>query len=237
MSLPIVPAVVIGGVAYVAVTGAADAAPGVVRPPAPLPGQTVGQAVGRNPNVQYTPVNVSRRTMAFVAAVRPSAGSIAFGDPLSNPIGPGGGAPVDPLLQKKLDEIEAAAAKVYSDMDEVARAEAVDKINKELKLEPPIEYGSDWKTITSAAAGAAGAAAGAAVCGPICGKVGALAGAYLGAEIHDLVAKNWDELESWISDKWGDVKSFASETYDDAKGAVEDAYDEVADTLSGMNPF
>lgn len=238
MTLPILPAVVIGGATYVAVNGAGAPEPsGPVRPPAPLPGQTVNQTVARNPSVPYTPVTVSRRILALQATARPTAGSIAFSDPPSNPIGPGGNAPVDPELQKKLDAIESAAAKAYSDMDEVARAEAVDRLNKDLELDPPIDYGSDWKTISAAAGGAAGAAAGAAVCGPICGKVGALAGAYLGAEIHDLIAKNWDELEAWIGDKWGDVKDFASDTYNDAKDAAEDAYDAASDAISGLNPF
>lgn len=251
MVSPIVPAVIIGGVAYVATQGDGDPKEGT-RPTAPLPGQTLEQVaagtVRKSTTATYTPVTVSRRIYQLQATARPQASSVAFAYDPSKPAGPGGGYPVDPELQKKLDEIEAAAEKAYNDMDEVARAEAVDKMNKELELDPPLEYGADWKTISAAAGGYAGAAAGTAICGPVCGKIGAMAGAYLGVQLEELIAKNWDELEAWIKDKWGDVKQYVGEAYEDAKDAVEgayedtkeaveDAYDDAADYVSGLNPF
>lgn len=232
---PLIPAAVIGGAAYLVIDDGREPQQGA-KPTAPLPGQTLEQiasgTVRRSTTAQYTPVVVSRRILQLQATARPQASSVGFADPLSSPMGPGGGAPVDPELQKKLDELEKYAEKTYNDMDEVARAEAVDKLNKELEIDPPIEYGSDWKTIAAAAGGYAGAAAGAAICGPICGKVGALVGAYLGAEIHDLISKNWDEMKQWCEDKWGELRDQIEETYEDVKDAAEDAYDEVAGLVS-----
>jgi hypothetical protein len=127
---------------------------------------------------------------------------------------------VDPEFAAKAAQIEAATKKAYEDANEVAKAKAAETLNKELKLDPPLNGHEDWKTISAVVGGATGGAIGGAIGGPIGAKLGALCGAYLGVKLEELISKNLDEIEAWIGDKWGDVKEFASDVYDEVAGVV-----------------
>lgn len=204
----IVPIVVIGGVAYTLT----QQSPEVVIPPTTGPVTnriSEAQLAASLPNIART----SARLKRFVG------GGTAFTSPTNT-------SP-DPELQKKLDEIEAAAKKSFDDMSDVAKVEAIDKLNQNLGTDLPLDADLSWESISMAAYGAAGAAAGAAVCGPICGKIGALCAVYIGAKLNDLIAKNYEEVKEWLQENvWGGIKD-----------AAEDAYDAVSDAVSGLNPF
>lgn len=209
MSSALLPLLVVGGVTYELVAapgGNPIPTPGSGFTPASFPGSTI-------PGV-----------MGIAAKMRTRYGTQSFGQVklTSYPSDQN----IDPELQKKFDAIESAASKAYNDADEVAKAKAADALNKDLKLDPPLTGHEDWETVAAVVGGATGGAIGGAIGGPIGAKLGALCGAYLGTKLEDLIAKNWDELESWVKGKWGDVKD-----------AVSDAYNEVSDDVSGLWPF
>ncbi len=211
MSLPVVPIVVIGGAAY-ALTQMDSTVPGAA---------TQGPLTHPTTAAQHA---ASRPALASFSSVakRFGATGAAFTSPTNQ-------SP-DPELQKKLDEIEAAAKKAYDDMDDVAKVEAIDKMNQNLGTNLPLDADLSWGDISMAAYGAAGAAAGTAVCGPICGKIGALCAVYLGEKLNDLIAKNWDDLKSYMKKKWNYVSDAVTD-------AAEDVADAVSDAVSGLNPF
>lgn len=211
MSLPILPIVIIGGVAYTLVGSSADDHP---VPPTTGPKKAPQKLADLNARMPHI-ISASNLLARFGST------GAAFTSPTNKT--------PDPEMQKKLDAIEAAAKSAYDDMEDVAKVEAIDKINQNLGTDLPLDSDLSWDTISSAAYGAAGAYAGAAVCGPVCGKVGALAAAYLGAELNDLVSKGYEECKEWLK---GHVPSWS-----DIGDAAEDAYDAAADALSGINPF
>ena len=203
-----------GGIAYVATRPPADVpAPGATVQVAPSSGSTLVQQIAPVP-VSATPP--ARRV--YRGNVRSVGIVAAFGTASATSYG---GSTVDPSERQKLDAIEAAAEAAYSKLDAAAKAAAAKKLNDALKLDPPLKGNEDWATVAAVVGGAAGAAAGVAICGPICGKIGALAGAYLGEKLEDLMARNWDDLKSWLSSQWGSIED-----------AAEDAYDYVAGILS-----
>ncbi len=201
MSIPIIPAVIIGGVAYVAVTQGFVPGPGPTRNTSPSGGVTVGQAIDSRPSIPATTgqVRIASRLQSMRAPGALGADNLGIASAYPSD------ARVDLELQSKLDAIEAAAKKAYDDADDVARSKAAETLNGELKLNPKLTGNEDWKTISAVVGGATGAAAGVALCGPVCGKVGALCGAYLGAKIHELVAKYGDDLKAWLDDKWSNA--------------------------------
>jgi hypothetical protein len=219
---PAIPVVVIGGVAYALTQMAPDGAAPPSRPPPPPTGGTYpGSTVGDLP--KHLPAGTTKViTFSGSALARIKGAQVASQNPLMKSTTWAADVNIDPELQRKFDLIEAAVKKQFDNANEVAKAQAAETLNKELKLDPPLTGHEDWKTVAAVAGGAAGGALGAAIGGPIGAKLGALAGAYLGVKLEELIEKNWDELEAWVSDKWGDVKEF-----------VEDAYD----TVSGWLPF
>lgn len=230
MSSALVPAVIVGGVAYVATRPKGPPAQPTSHPgygPGAYPGQPTvgaGNAPGvlavsaQNPippgyrgKVQFSP-------SATAAILGMRTGSAA---PRPQTVwNYGNDQNLDPSLKAKFDEIEAAAQKAYNDANEVAKAKAADALNKELKLDPPLTGHEDWKTVSAVVGGATGGAIGGAIGGPLGAKLGALAGAYLGVKLEELIEKNLDEIKEWISDKWGDVKEFAEDVYDEVSGWV-----------------
>lgn len=222
-------------------------APTGVKPLAPTGGSTIAQA--SNPPLAAPPIRKDGTVLSIMGGTRAgtvttrdraisSISSIGFDTtpalPYAQLVTSAWGVTLsqvnsDPVLQQKLDQVEALAKKTYEDANAVAKAAAADKLNKELKLDPPLTGHEDWKTVCAVVAAAAGAAAGGALCGPICAKVGALCGAYLGAKLGDLLAKNYDDLKDWLEGKWSTLKGYAEDVAD----AAEDAYDYV----SGLNPF
>ncbi len=126
---------------------------------------------------------------------------------------------IDPELQKKLDYFKAQAQKNFEDMDAVARAEAAEYLNKELKLDPPLTGHEDWDETAARTGKAAGAVVGAAACAatgygaavaPICGLVGA----YLGEKLGPLLKKTWPEVKEWCENRWGTIEGWADDAYD-----------------------
>lgn len=220
------PIAIIGGVTY-ALTRQDDAATAPNGGAAPVggptnyspsgrtqPGATVGQVSAvRVSATKYQIKNMPSRTMLGAAPTNKATG---WPSDLN----------IDPELKKKLDLIEAAAHKAFDDANEVAKAQAAETLNKELKLDPPLTGHEDWKTVGAVAGGAVGGIVGGYFGGPLGAKLGALVGAYLGTKLADLLAKNWDELKSWVSDKWGDVTEWVGNTWDD-----------VTDEIAGWSPF
>jgi hypothetical protein len=222
MSSALIPVVIVGGAGAYALTrgGTSTAAPQT--PPkyglAAFPGQPIPSA-GAAPGVVATYGNaaVPGRKIQLGAATLHSIGALGAAPKITAWSSP---ANIDPQLQAKFDQIEAAAQKAYNDANEVAKAKAAEALNKDLKLDPPLTGHEDWKTVSAVVGGATGGAIGAAIGGPIGAKIGALAGAYLGVKLEDLIEKNLDEIKAWVSDTWGDVKDFASDAYDEVAGWV-----------------
>lgn len=215
MSSALVPALVVGGVAYVATRPSHDV------PPTGHPGYSTGAypgqptvGAGNAPSATGLTAQSPVFRMGYLAGT--NRASIARVDQRytvwSSDLN------IDPELRAKFDQIEAAAEKAYNDANEVAKAQAADALNKELKLDPPLTGHEDWKTVSAVVGGATGGAVGGAIGGPIGAKLGALAGAYLGVKLEELIEKNLDEIKAWISDKWGEVKEFASDVYDEVSG-------------------
>jgi hypothetical protein len=209
MTNPIIPIVVVGGLAYELVGKTGDVAPlpHPVYTGASYPGQPVNalrNIAAKNPH----------SAAAFALASRNYSSQNTLLKPSSWP----SDANIDPNLQAKLDTVEAAAQKAYNDANEVAKAQAADTLNKQLKLDPPLNGHEDWETVSAVVGGATGGAIGGAIGGPIGAKIGAMAGAYLGVKLEDLLAKNLDEIEDWIKGKWGDIEDFAKDAYDDVAG-------------------
>lgn len=219
MTIPIVPAVVIGGVVYYASThktGAPDTAP----PGAPPPGQTVEQTLKQQ--------KAARRALTVGAAVAPYGNGALSLDPQQKQTTQPGSGSVDPGLQKVAD---AAIAKMKADfeaMDEKTKCAAVDKINAAVKKHndvankgevkkgetaetawnlPPLDCDANWKEIAQAigaAAGGAGAKAGCDAVGLVgvadfvCAPIGAAFGAICGGKIEEWASNlSWDDFEFW----------------------------------------
>ncbi len=225
----LVPAVVIGGVTYTLVKANDGAASngGATRYGTSY-GNTVGQQLTSTP-ISPTPKPTGSLTaklrMVNAATVSPLA-------PKTNWNYSDGGTPIniDPELAKKLAYLEQQAKEQFENMNEVAKAQAADYLNEELKLDPPLNGHEDWKTVAAVVGGAAGAAAGAWIGGPIGAKVGAMVGAYLGVKLYDVIEKNYDEMKAWCEAKWGALKAQIEETWEDIK-------DGAGDALDWINPF
>lgn len=206
-------------------------------PPAPKP--TTKAADGGTPMQgagNATPgssVQVQQRLIMSVGRNRPQLGQSQVTDPVYTATQPSTNSaqPSQPDLNGKLAQIEASAKKAYENLSSDAKSAGAAALNSQLNLDPPLTGNEDWDTVGSVVGGATGAAAGAAIGGPIGAKLGAIVGAYLGTQIADLLAKNWDELNSWLSSKWDDVQQYvtnaAQDAYDQAASAVDDAYNYV----------
>lgn len=226
MVAPLIPAIVVGGATYALVSQ-----PGTTAKPGPTQyspsyGSTTNQQLTSTPvppQPKPTGSLTAKLRMVNLVSVSPLLPKTnwSYADQHNN---------IDPEYAQKLSELEKYAEQQFNNMDEVARAQAADTLNKELKLDPPLNGHEDWKTVAAVAGGAAGALAGAAVCGPICGKVGSLVGAYLGVKLEDAIAKNYEDMKAWCREKWGDLKDAVEDAYDEVKNAVGDAIDFI-------NPF
>jgi hypothetical protein len=209
MTSALLPAVIVGGIAYELVESQSNPIPPQSHPGytgAAYPGQPLGtttQIAGMSPIIKGL---ISSSRQYFIS--NPTARQTAW---------PSDGN-LDPQIKAKLDTVEAAAQKAFNDANEVAKAKAADQLNKSLKLDPPLNGHEDWETVSAVVGGATGGAIGGAIGGPIGAKLGAMAGAYLGVKLEDLLAKNLDEIEDWVKGKWGDVEDFAKDVYDDAAG-------------------
>lgn len=183
MTLPLVP-VLAGGavVAYVATEGAAPAKPGATGYATPSAGSSPPA-----PPPRYMPpggkAHVGQALMGAVT-IPPALKTTTWNSTPQNNI--------DPSLQAKLDAAYAAVKTQFDNMNEVAKVKSADYLNKELKLNPPLNGHEDWETITAVVGAATGAAVGAAIGGPIGAKIGALLGAYLGKELTDFIAEVTD---------------------------------------------
>jgi len=231
-----------GGVAWVASQGAAPA-PGLPGPPrqlAPNGGSTVQQQQqqGGSPSgfTRITPTAglASGLALQWSGPIVKSSGgmrvvmpggvagsftrSAAYPNPLENPSGTkvaSATSTIDPEVQKKLDQAKAYLEEQWKNADEVAKAKAADKLNKELKLDPPLTGHETWGEMWAVVAGAAGTAAcaatgyGAAVA-PLCGIVSA----WLGQKLGDWMEKKWPAIKAWAAEKWGDVEDAAGDAYD-----------------------
>ncbi len=104
-------------------------------------------------------------------------------------------------------------------MSDVAKVEAAEILNRELKLDPPLTGHEDWDETARRAGKATGATVGAAACvasgyaaaaAPICGLVGA----YLGEKLGPLLKKTYPEVRDWCEDRWGTLEGWAHDAYD-----------------------
>jgi len=205
---PIVPVVIIGGVAY-----ELTRKDGPVLPPGgagyvqPNYGSTTGQIVSG------TAGQSGYSWSDFLA----NGGQAKFGD-----------VPLDPDIQQKADLLQAAAKKAYDGMDYAGRSAAAASLNETLDLPPGQRLnGSDtWQTIASVAGGAAAsagcAAVGLAAAAPLC----AIAGSYLGVKMEDWIAQPIGDAYNWVAANIGDA---AGEIGDAIGGAAAD----VVNTVGG----
>ncbi len=188
MSLPIIPAVVVSGVVYVAATSQTAKKPLPKNPYAPPPGATVQQI--RNLRAS------SKLFGIYKPDPKKGGGPLAL-DPtlkMGSQPPPGGN---DPATQAALDAAYAAAKAKFDTLDDDAKATAAGEINKQFNLTanstPPAltaDQSTSWETVASVAGAAAGAAVGGYIGGPFGAKVGALLGAYLGVKLEDWLAAN-----------------------------------------------
>jgi hypothetical protein len=219
-----------GGIAWVASQGdqAAPRPPGPTRYTTPTAGSTIKQAsqggatngavidggTAKSPWVTlYLGPTSSGAGLAAEQKIN-AASAVALMTSV-NPSGWGvGTSSVDPEVQKKLDLIKLAAQKTFNDMDAVAKAKAAEKLNKDLKLDPPLTghetWGETWQVVAGASATAACAASGyGAAAAPLCGIVAA----YLGGLLGDWMQKKWPAIKEWFDSKWGDIEDAASDAY------------------------
>jgi hypothetical protein len=205
----LIPAVVIGGVTYVAM-GKSDAGGPPVGYPiiSPNSGSPLGNPGQLGPGYGYD-------------YGLDNGGQAGFGNV--------GGRPVQPDLQAKIDlMMNVAARQAYGAMTGAARMAAADQLNKELQLDPPLRGNETWDDIARVAGGAVGGAActafGAASVAPLC----AIAGAYLGVKLEDWVASGWDQLERWMGDNIaggiGDAADWVRDKIGDAAGWISDLF-------------
>jgi hypothetical protein len=126
---------------------------------------------------------------------------------------------IDLEMQKKLDLLEAYMKQQFLNAEDVARAAMIDKLNKELKLDPPLDTrirGEEgWKLASAAAGAAGGSAVGNYFCGAPCGKIGAMAGAWLGEKLGPYLQKGYEECKEWCKEVYGDIVDWVSDTASD----------------------
>lgn len=235
MALPIVPLVVIGGVAYVA-TRPADGTPKMSPP--------VATSSGAHPGASVKPAVFSGLLTLAAPTRRPGHVAVSGGlaTRISTAVAPaptltttnqpgygnGVNGQVDPNLQAALDAAAKKAQDAFDNMSDVEKQRAADTLNDQLKLDPPLNGKEDWKEINkvceTAAGGIAGAAIGAAIGGPIGAKIGALFGAYVGGVLADFV-------NDYAAKAYNDVKDAVVAGAKDVGNAVEDGYNYVVGAL------
>lgn len=196
-----------GGVAYV--LSQQDSSPAVPPgPPSivkPTSGSPIRIAQQQTSGSQMTRIMAALQSGPVVTYVQGQAKQSGWGANVNKN---------DPELQQKLDYIKQAAEQQWQNASDVAKVKSADILNKELKLEPPLNGHETWEDISAVVGGAAGGAVGTALCGPVCGAAGAYAGAILGTKIEDLISKNADEVKDWLSSKWGWVEGKAGDVWD-----------------------
>lgn len=206
---PIIPVVVIGGVAY-----ELTRKDGPILPPGstgyvqPNYGSTTGQIVtGTAGQSGYS-------WSDFLA----NGGQAQFGD-----------TPLDPDIQQKADLLQQAAKAAYDKMDYAARSAAAASLNQTLGLtgtSKALNGNDTWKTVASIAGGAAAsagcAAVGLAAAAPLC----AIAGSYLGVKMEDWIAQPLGDAYNWVSSNISDIGSSIAD-------AVSGAASDIADTVGG----
>lgn len=160
MSSVVVPAIIIGGVAYYGLTHSQPA-----MPPGPM---------------GYGPPNAS------TGYVGSGGYPIPGWDPQA-----GYYDNIPPGTSQAIDSMLSSARAAYQTMSVSARAEAADRLNQDLALDPPLTGNEDWETVARVAGGAVGAGACNAIPGigtaasPLC----AIAGAYLGVKLEDWLSQ------------------------------------------------
>ena len=115
------------------------------------------------------------------------------------------------LSREKLAELEKKAAAEYKKLSSTAKKAGAEYLNKELKLQPPLDGTETWSDVSKIVGGAAGAAAAGAACAPVgltavCAPLGAMLGAYLGPKVGKWLSDTWDDVEDWAGKVYGDVK-------------------------------
>ncbi len=212
-----VPAIIVGGVLYLATKDGGYTPPRPTGIPySPSPGSPTNPT---NPASQQgqTYGNPKLTNLANILAGQQVTNYAGYQPDRSNWPKPG----IDPALQQKLDVVQQAAQEKFNSMSSAAKTEAAQYLNKELNIQPPLKGDETWEVISKAVGSAAGAAggtiAGTKICGPSCGKVGAMAGAYLGEKAGEWLHKELPELKDWLKTKlgnaWGEIEDFFSNVF------------------------
>jgi hypothetical protein len=207
--------IVIGGVTYVAVTSG-DGETGVIAPgptnyKAPTPGATVNQSMSPPLSVGGgAKVGSSRQTKGgALKQLNSSLAPIAIAVHTAQP-SYGTAQNPDPAYQAKLDALVAQAKAKFESMAAKERVDAAAKLNKDLKIDPPLTGKEDWQETSRRVSQAGGAILGSMVGGP----VGALVGAYLGGKIADYLIQPLEELIEQISEQNWTEKSLYAQSAD-----------------------
>ena len=205
MSNPIVPAVVIGGVVYIATKPAGPPeGPGDTAYGASRDGATTGDITAGAPN---------------------GGGGYGYGSTVDDS-GQGafntGGRPVDPDVRQKVDLLNVAMEKAYSGMSSAAKSAAADTLNRNLNLDPPMTGNETWDQVARIAGGAVAAAGCSAIPGigvaaaPLC----SMAGAYLGVKLEQWIQSPLKDLGNWIEDNVGGAIDAVGDALSDAWNSV-----------------
>lgn len=211
---PIIPAVIIGGIAYELAQNVQGVPPGQTQY-----GSPIGGATGND-----------RLTGAG------SGGGYSY-DPLLDNGDQGGfnydGRYNDPDASHKIDILNAAMEQTYANMSQGAKTAAAGALNQQLQLNPPLNGNETWQTVAKVAGGAAAGAACNLIPGvgtaasPLC----AMAGAYLGVKLEEWMSAELPALKDWVADN---IVSNVGDAVNAVGGYVKDGVDEVVGWVKGL---
>lgn len=123
----------------------------------------------------------------------------------------------DAELQAKIDTIKQYSKQAYDKLSAQGRKEGADALNRELKIEPPLDGTEDFESVLHKIAPYVGATAGGAVGGALGGPAGAALGAvvgkYLGVKYEELLAKAIPEIRDFLKSKWDWISDKAEGAY------------------------
>lgn len=191
--------------------------------PAPIPtalapngGQLVGSGASPGSTVGQLIANGSTTAVGHLSAGGAGKGQARPNIPVLSGVGAtaavnwGGAATAD--QGQTLALAESACESTFDQMTDAAKQKAVDWLNGQLNLTPPLTLASSWDDIAKATSSAVGAlggnALGSMIGGPIGGEIGDLCGAYLGVKIEDFLSKGYDDAKAWVNQQWPYVEAW-----------------------------
>lgn len=215
MSLPLLLALGVGGVAVVA--GGGDAKASVAKP---APSATKLPSALRLGIRRGTPIKPSA-VGSIVIPAKPLPKPRYMGWPYSGTVtqstGPGATTANagEIAARAATDKLKAEAMAAYNSATAEAKCAMVDAVNKKYNLKLDCKS-TPFNAIVTAVTGAAGAAAGTALCGPPCSVVGGIVGTWVGNKLGPFATAKWAKIEDWAGDVYDDAADWAGDKASDA---------------------